>query len=304
MKGAKGKPTPSADKPPEDRRGFRAPSGKKVEVVIEKTRLPGRPPAGAKGKRPETERGPERREPTHEPDLPELPYKDVPPVKFAKRPVEPRVQPASTSRPVAGDKKNYELKAPVEDVDDDTEALIKDIFGSLEFSLPLGKLFALSPRLLRQAKTVLSRKRVPPVIRATLEQIMRVDNSFSGGTSEAGDPENSDEVVRDGPISIDDLPYNAAAEVTEWADGLVPAGSVVVSDPVVQYWLNLPEGYEAKAVYAAMAFTLSSGGDSACLRVVFPFIAGMAEVESILDGGSHVAHCSNGTTVEAVVSHS
>jgi hypothetical protein len=58
--------------------------------------------------------------------------------------------------------KNYEVQAPIEGDQDADEAdeLVAEIFRSLEIGLSLEKLFVLSPRLLRQAKKVLTKKRV------------------------------------------------------------------------------------------------------------------------------------------------
>ena len=143
MKGAKGAESSSTEQPPEDlNKDNRTPTGRKVEVVLERKIR-------------------KRRFDTKEPQEkePELLYQNVPPVQPARRPNEPRRDLAAELQAPAA--KNYELRAPVEDGElDEAETLAAEIFGSLEVGVPLNKLLNLSPRLLKQAKKLLTKKRV------------------------------------------------------------------------------------------------------------------------------------------------
>jgi hypothetical protein len=63
-------------------------------------------------------------------------------------------------------------------------------------------------------------------------------------------------------------------------------GSVVVSDPVMQYLNTFAPGEQPKSVVVKVA------AESLALRTVYPLINGVGEVESLLDGGSQIVSMS------------
>ena len=67
----------------------------------------------------------------------------------------------------------------------------------------------------------------------------------------------------------------------------LPKGSVVVSDPVLQYLNALPANETLKPVFIAQ--------ESYVLRTIFPLINNKAREESILDGGSQIVSMSKAT---------
>ena len=84
-------------------------------------------------------------------------------------------------------------------------------------------------------------------------------------------------------ISVDRLPEASYEVLAEDTNGMAK-GSVVVSDPVMQYLNSLIPGEPAKSVIVA--------AESYALRTVYPLINRMGEVESLLDPGSQIVSMS------------
>jgi hypothetical protein len=84
-------------------------------------------------------------------------------------------------------------------------------------------------------------------------------------------------------INADRLPVATYEVLTEDTNGMAK-GSVVVSDPVMQYLNALGPGERPKSVVVA--------AESLALRTVYPLINGVGEVESLLDPGSQIVSMS------------
>jgi hypothetical protein len=84
-------------------------------------------------------------------------------------------------------------------------------------------------------------------------------------------------------INAERLPEATYEVLTEDTNGM-PKGSVVVSDPVMQYLNTLAPGEKPKSVIVA--------AESHALRTVYPLINGVGEVESLLDPGSQIVSMS------------
>jgi hypothetical protein len=84
-------------------------------------------------------------------------------------------------------------------------------------------------------------------------------------------------------ISAERLPGATVEILAEDTNGMAK-GSVVVSDPVVQYLNALAPGEKPKPVIVA--------AESYALRTVYPLINGVGEVESLLDPGSQIVSMS------------
>ncbi|PBK58179.1 hypothetical protein ARMSODRAFT_991321 [Armillaria solidipes] len=80
-------------------------------------------------------------------------------------------------------------------------------------------------------------------------------------------------------INIHDLP-SATFMAAQFNIGLMPAGSLIMADPYLQYLNSLAPGEKPKQVIVAK--------DSASLRAVYPVINGAGEEESVVDGGSQI----------------
>lgn len=94
-------------------------------------------------------------------------------------------------------------------------------------------------------------------------------------------------------ISADKLPPATYEVLAEDTNGMAK-GSVVVSDPVMQYLNTLAPGEEPKAVIVA--------AESHALRTVYPLINRVGEVESLLDPGSQIVSMSRAISVMLGVS--
>jgi hypothetical protein len=84
-------------------------------------------------------------------------------------------------------------------------------------------------------------------------------------------------------ISAERLPGATFEILAEDTNGMAK-GSVVVSDPVEQYFNALKPGEKPKTVVVA--------AESQALRSVYPLVNGVGEVESLLDPGSQIVSMS------------
>lgn len=234
---------------------------------------------------------------------PELPYRRVPAVQFAKRPADTRINPTvggPTVEVKGKDKeKNYEVRAPVEEFGGDiAEQVADEIFRRLEIGLPLDKLFGLSPKLLKQARSILSKRRVPVHY---IQALVQLECAIALLAENLPGDEVNEQVtitasyVNADAISAGDLPI-AEVFITQQADGLLPAGAVVVGDPVLQYFNSLQPGEAPKQVFVAFTHV---AGDSAALRVLYPLVNGVQEIESIVDGGSQIVSMAQSVAVKS-----
>lgn len=189
------------------------------------------------------------------------------------------------------------MKAPIEEGLEDSEKIITEIFNGIEYGVSLSRLLALSPSLLREVKKILSKKRVPVQLREALEQVLVEMEQTSGETIEGSEEMIPGVFVQPNAVYLKDLPYLPELSITKQQEGLVPMGSVIVNDAIVQYWLSIPAGEQPKQVFVSMT-DIQRAGDSAALRVVYPLIQGSGEVESILDGGSQIVSMAQATAVE------
>jgi hypothetical protein len=94
--------------------------------------------------------------------------------------------------------------------------------------------------------------------------------------------------AKDISINVEKLPEATYEILAENGNGMTK-GSVVVSDPVVQYFSTLAPGQKPKNVIVA--------SESDALRSVYPRINGADEVESLLDPGSQIVSMSKKTAV-------
>ena len=99
--------------------------------------------------------------------------------------------------------------------------------------------------------------------------------------SEVGTEDDTFEAVE--TISAERLPGATYEILAKDANGMAK-GSVVVSDPVMQYLNTLSPGEKPKMVVVA--------AESQALRSVYPLVNGVGEVESLLDPGSQVVSMS------------
>ncbi len=80
-------------------------------------------------------------------------------------------------------------------------------------------------------------------------------------------------------IEVSELPP-AQLTILQFTAGVIPARSLIVGDPYLQYLDTLEPGERLRAVIV--------GGASTSLRAIFPLINGTEHEESIVDGGSQI----------------
>jgi len=89
-------------------------------------------------------------------------------------------------------------------------------------------------------------------------------------------------------ISVERLPEATCEVLTEDTNGMTK-GSMIVGDPVVQYFNTMAPGEKPKSVVVA--------AESNALRTVYPLINGVGEVESLLDAGSQIVSMSKAVAI-------
>lgn len=106
------------------------------------------------------------------------------------------------------------------------------------------------------------------------------------------DDEDTSEQEHVETISVDRLPEATYEVLAEDTNGM-SKGSVVVSDPVMQYLNTLAPGEVPKSVIVA--------AESHALRTVYPLINKVGEVESLLDPGSQIVSMAKSVAVKLEV---
>src|SRR6266853_223310 len=83
-----------------------------------------------------------------------------------------------------------------------------------------------------------------------------------------------------GKIHLNDLNIRATFMCTTEDDGIIPKGSIVLTDPVEQYLQGLDSTETPKEIYVSK--------ESHALKTIYPVINKYGQVESLLDGGSQI----------------
>ena len=206
-------------------------------------------------------------------EVPELPFVDVPPL-----PVVERGQPKTNSVLVENDSVEKLLglpKLPVEpgfknraplQLDERAKDLIQEALKNT-ICISTEDLLNVSEPMRQELRKLLIKKRLE---KKSVSFAAEVDSKDD--TSEAWET-----------ISAERLPEATYEILAEDTNGMTK-GSVVVSDPVMQYLSTLAPGEQPKSVVVA--------AESHALRTVYPLINGVGEVESLLDAGSQIVSMS------------
>jgi len=216
-------------------------------------------------------------------DVPELPFVDVQPL-----PVVGRGQ--TKTDKAAADKDTIEKlldipKLPVEpgfknraplQLDERAKDLVQDALKNT-ICITTEDLLNVSEPMRQELKKLLMKKRME---KKSVTFATEVD--LINDTSEAMET-----------ISAERLP-GATYEILAHDTNGMAKGSVVVSDPVEQYFSALKPGEKPKTVVVA--------AESQALRCVYPLINGVGEVESLLDPGSQIVSMSKEVAMTLQVS--
>ena len=210
---------------------------------------------------------------TVEEDIPELPFRIVPPL--------PNVERGQTKTMVAptndvNDGNIFEIpelprgpvsrnRAPLQ-VDERVKELVQDALKN-QICITAEDLFKVSESAKKEMLKILKEKKLEKKSVAFGEE-MQIEDC----TSEQKEM-----------MSADKLPKATFEILTEDTNGMAK-GSVILHDPVTQYLNALKPGEKPKTVVVA--------AESHALRTVYPLINGVGEVESLLDPGSQIVSMS------------
>ena len=211
----------------------------------------------------------------------DLPYMDVQPLPVVSRvPTRIKADQPREEEPVPKEP-GFKNRAPLQ-VDEKAKKLVQDILRN-PVSVTTEGLLNVSEPMRQELRKLLTKKRLENKS-VTLASDVEVIES-EGLLDEPESLEQNDVNT----INIDKLPSASYVITVEDMDG-VPKGSVVISDPVVQYLSTLQPGEKPKSIIVAR--------ESQGLRAVYPLINNVGEVESLLDGGSQIVSMSKAVAVE------
>ena len=195
----------------------------------------------------------------------EVPFVDVLPLPdIGKGTYERRIESPSDLPKIVGT--GYKNRAPLQ-FDERARDLITEAL-KIPINLTTEDLLNVSEAARMELKKLLTKKRLERKVVAIHQETEEVNNES---------------------IDVASLPEATYEISTEDKEG-VPKGSLIVSDPVVQYFNTMSPGEKPKTVVVAK--------ESQCLRSVYPLINGIGEVEALLDGGSQIVSMSKAVAVE------
>lgn len=206
----------------------------------------------------------------------DLPFRDVPELEMG--PSEKSEQECRETRPEP--EKHvpaYKTRAPVEDLELDD---LLDRILKADVTVKLGTLLKSVKGTRETLRKLLTSKRVPiePKMAAKIESMNDDGLKYWEAYAETNDLVDL--------LDVKDLSAASYTVLCEASQDL-PKGSVVASDPVLQYLNALPANEIPKPIFVAQ--------ESYALRTVFPLINNKATEESILDGGSQIVSMSKAT---------
>ena len=211
----------------------------------------------------------------------EVPFVDVLPLPNIEKQADQRQAESTSNQPgVVGP--IYENKAPLQ-FDERARDLIAEAL-KIPINLTTEDLLNVSEAARIELKKLLTKKRLE---RKTVAVHQESDESALQ-VAETVDMQRLAD-IDDDLIDVASLPEATYEISTEDKEG-VPKGSLIVSDPVLQYFNTMLPGEKPKTVIVA--------SESQSLRSVYPLINGVGEVEALLDGGSQIVSMSKAVAVE------
>jgi hypothetical protein len=206
-------------------------------------------------------------------EVPELPFVDVPPLPVVER-GQTKTNSALTDKDVVAKllgipklpvEPGFKNRAPLQ-LDERAKDLVQDALKNT-ICITTEDLLNVSEPMRQELKKLLMKKRLEKKSVVFAAEVDSKDDT-SGATE---------------MISAERLP-GATYEILAADTNGMSKGSVVVSDPVMQYLNALAPGEKPKTVVVA--------AESHALRTVYPLINGVGEVESLLDPGSQIVSMS------------
>src|SRR5271170_3645298 len=212
-------------------------------------------------------------------DAVELPYVDVLPLPQISKISE------TVENGLIGEKENfretgYKNRAPLQ-LDGRAKDLILEAL-KMPINLTTEDLLNVSEQARQELKKLLTKKRLEKKAVAFIQEPEMVPDEDKLKMQ-------FDVVESSEQINASQLSEATYKILTEEKDGM-PKGSLVVSDPVIQYLNTMAPGEKPKTVVVA--------SESQGLRAVYPLINNVGEVESLLDGGSQIVSMSKSVAVD------
>ena len=217
-------------------------------------------------------------------DLLELPFVDVPPLPVVER-GQTRTNNELTDRnsveklldiPKLSAEPGFKNKAPLQ-LDERAKDLLQETLKNT-ICITTEDLLNVSEPMRQELRKLLIKKRQEKKTVTMAE----VDS----------EEEITSEPLKMEMINVERLPEATYEVLAKDANGMAK-GSVVISDPVMQYLSTLAPGEKPKSVVVA--------AESLALRTVYPLINGVGEVESLLDPGSQIVSMSKAVATELQV---
>jgi hypothetical protein len=214
-----------------------------------------------------------------EKDVEELPYVEVQPLPFVARGQAKSNKDISENDnveklldiPKMLVEPGFKNRAPLQ-LDERAKDLIQEALKNT-ICITTEDLLNVSEPMRQELKRLLIKKRQG---KESVTMIAEVDSA---------DEETTAKSMQMEMISAECLPEATYEVLGEDTNGMT-RGSVVVSDPVMQYLNTFAPGEQPKSVVVKVA------AESLALRTVYPLINGVGEVESLLDGGSQIVSMS------------
>ncbi|KAJ7667177.1 hypothetical protein B0H17DRAFT_868268, partial [Mycena rosella] len=178
--------------------------------------------------------------------------------------------------PISLGEKAYRVRAPVQK--EGISARLTKLILNTEVPVKIGELYGVATEVRDQAKTKLTKVRVPiPTRTVDLASVLEPEAKM------AFEREEVEELEYD-TLLISQLPQVSTFSVTTEQYGDIPSGSVLLQDPYTQYLESLSDNERPRQVVVA--------GDSASLRVIYSLVNKKLVVECVADSGSQIVSMS------------
>jgi hypothetical protein len=206
----------------------------------------------------------------------ELPFMDVPEIL----PV-PVTQPQGPSRepiPIINNDPSYRNIAKVEEIGIKPAGIVNEVLNT-PITMTIGDILSLNKPARDELRKRLTRKKIPVIQKALafIESLSRTELEYWQNFAQENDIR---QIIRG-----ENIPQSSdvCTTITSSENNVKP-GTVVITDPIVQFLETLPTDQRPPVIVSAR--------DSEHLRAVWPIINNVGPEECLLDGGSQIVSMS------------
>ena len=239
-----------------------------AEPIVSKTIVKGKKAVrfeNAKEKEKETERVREKSVPHID-----LPFRNVPEVLPA--PYNAPVTMVKEPIPIVEDERAYKNVSRVEE-GKSVKGVVDKVLNT-PLTMTVGDILAMSRSARDELRKSLTRRKVPVESKA----LALIDGMTDPEIRYWENYLQSNEI--NDIVSVDELPKVTDVFMMTSGSNKLKPGTIVVTDPVVQFLDTLPSGHQPPIIVA--------GKESQALRAVWPVINNVTNEECLLDGGSQI----------------